>query len=449
MSARKLLALTAFVAALFAFIFLFERKMPSTAERQRKGNLYWDLPEDRLTGLTLTRGPEVVELARADGAAPWRLVKPDAYPADAFAVNGAAGELTELKQASVDSAEARPQDYGLDHPVATAKLVWTDADDPSAVKTRTIEFGVDIPGTDITAARVAGQSTVLFVPSSALAAVKKPVDDFRSRDVFGGRAADVSRIEIFRGRGRLVLFRRDGTWWLSEPVADLADAAEADRFAGQLTGLRTLEFLHGGEDLPALSLQPPLYRVSLTGEKGAVTSVDFGATRSDGNSVYARRDGRVLTVDQEIVAELSKEAEPFRSTSLVAFNRGDVTSVEADFQTDKHTLTRDATGWTAGGKPVLASAADDVLAAIAALKSKGFVDDAAVKALPPPASTVIVRTKTGPPWTIGLRPRAGELVATVSSRPGGFVLDGDVSGKLGAAFARAVTPPTPAPTKKP
>jgi hypothetical protein len=447
-SARKLLALTAIVAALFAFIFLFERRMPSTAERQRKGNLYWDLPEDRLTGLTLTRGAETVEFTRTGGA-PWRMVKPDPYPADAFAVNGAAGELTELKQASVDSAEARPQDYGLDHPVATATLVWTDAEEPSAVKTRTVEFGVDIPGTDITAARVAGQSTVLFVPSSALAAVKKPVDDFRSREVFGGRAADVSRLEILRGRGRLVLFRRDGTWWLSEPVADLADAGETDRLVGQLTGLRTVEFVHGGEDLAALSLQPPLYRVSLTGEKGAVTSVDFGATRSDGNSVYARKDGRIQTVDQEIVAELSKEAEPFRSATLVAFNRGDVTSVEADFQTDKHVLTRDATGWTSGGRPVLASAADDVLNAIAALKSKAFVDEAAVKALPAPASTVIVRTKTGPPWTIGLRPRAGELVATVSSRPGGFVVDGDVSGKLGAAFARAVTSPTPAPTKKP
>ena len=448
MSARKLLALTAFVAALFAFIFLFERKMPSTAERQRKGNLYWDLPEERLTALTLTRGGETVEFARTEGA-PWRMLKPDAYPADSFAVNNTAGELADLKQASVDSAEARPQDYGLDHPVATAKFVWTEAAEPSAVKTRTIEFGVDIPGTDITAARVAGQSTVLFVPSSALAAVKKPVDDFRSRDIFGGRPADVNRVEILRGRGRLVLFRRDGTWWLSEPVADLADAAEADRLVTSLTGLRTLEFMHGGEDLAALSLQPPLYRASLTGEKGAVTAVDFGATRSDGNSVYARRDGRVQTVDQEIVAELSKEAEPFRSATLVAFNRGDVTSVEADFQTDKHTLTRETVGWTSAGRSVLASAADDVLNAIAALRSKGFVDDAEVKALPPPASTVIVRLKAGPPWTIGLRPRAGALVATVSSRPGGFVVDGDVSGKLGAAFARAVTPPTPAPTRKP
>ena len=52
MSAKKLLALTAVVVALFAFIFLFERKMPSTEpSAQRKGDLYWDIPEDRVDAI--------------------------------------------------------------------------------------------------------------------------------------------------------------------------------------------------------------------------------------------------------------------------------------------------------------------------------------------------------------------------------------------------------------
>jgi hypothetical protein len=447
-SAKKLIALTVVVAGLFAFIFLFERKMPSTAERQRKGDLYWDLPEERLTRLTLTRGGETVEFERPEGGR-WRMVKPDSYPADPFAVNNAAGELTDLKRAAVDSEEAKPADYGLEKPVATARLVWTDPDDPTALKTRTIEFGVDVPGTDITAAQVQGQARVLFVPSTSLAAVRKPVDDFRSREVFDGSTSEVNRVAILRGDGRLVLARRDGAWWLLEPVADLAEAGEADRLVTQLTSLRVNEFVRGGEDLAGLSLNPPLYRVSLTGEKGAVTSVDFGATRSDGNSIYARREGHVLTVERDIGDELSKEAEPFRSRALVSFNRGDVTAVEADLGTDKHALARGSDGWSSGGRPVLASAADDVLNAIAAIRSKKFLDDAEAKALPPPAATVVVRTKAGPSWTIGLRPGAGEMLATVSSRPGGFVVDGDVPGKLGAAFARAVTPPTPVPTKKP
>ena len=53
-----------------------------------------------------------------------------------------------------------------------------------------------------------------------------------------------------------------------------------DRLVGELVALRARDFIHSNEDLAALSLSPPLYRVSLTADKGVVTSVDFGATRS-------------------------------------------------------------------------------------------------------------------------------------------------------------------------
>jgi len=78
-----------------------------------------------------------------------------------------------------------------------------------------------------------------------------------------------------------------------------------------------------------MGLNPPLYRVTIGAGKETPVSVDFGATRADGNSIYARREGQVMTVEGEIAEELSKEAEAYRSTSAVAFNRGDVTAVEA------------------------------------------------------------------------------------------------------------------------
>ena len=146
-------------------------------------------------------------------------------------------------------ADARPADYGLEQPTTKATLVWADPDEPKTKKTRTIEFGIEIPGTDIVAAREAGSSTVLFVPSSALQAVKKGADEFRAREVFGD--SDVARLEILRGRGRLVLARKGGTWWLEEPMADLADASEVDRLVGQLTALRVRDFIGMG-DVPVV-----------------------------------------------------------------------------------------------------------------------------------------------------------------------------------------------------
>lgn len=445
MSPKKLLLLTAIVAALFAFIALFERKMPTTSERERKGDLYWDIPEEQIGRIELTRDGEKLEFARAAGSG-WKMIRPEKYPADDFAVNLVATNLAELKRVGEDSADARPADYGLETPVATATLTWTDPQDPKAPKTRTIEFGKEVPGTDVVAARVAGTEKVLFVPESVLADLRKKADDFQSKDVFGGTASAISRMEILRGRSRLVLSRKDAGWWLSEPLADLADSAEADRLAGQLASLRVQEFLHGTQDLAALGLSPPLYRVTVTGDKGALTSVDFGSVRSDGDSVYARRDGQVLTVEREIVDDLSREAEPFRSAKLLAFNRSEVTTLEASFDGASYALQQGDGGWASQGRPVLAASADDVLSALLDLKSRSFLDPAAIATLEAPKASVTVKAKSGLAGTLTFYPRAAEMIAKVSARPGGFLVDSDAPSRLEAAFKKAVTSPTPVST---
>lgn len=449
MSPKKLIGLTAVVAALFAFIVLFERKMPTTAERERKGDLYWDIPADRVDRVELTRGDEKLEFQRVD-AGHWRMLKPQKYPAESFAVSSVVSDLAGLKRTGGEGSDAKPSEYGLDKPAASATFEWTDADAPKVRKTRTVEFGSEVPGTDAVSARLAATQKVLFVPASVLAGIKKNVDEFLSKDVFGGSSPELSRIEILRGRGRLVLARKGGTWWLAEPLADLADAPEADRLAGQITALRAREFVRGGVDLAAQGLNPPLFHVAVTDAKGAATAVDFGSTRSDGNGVYALRDGQVLVVEREIVDDLSKEVEAFRSGRLLDFNRGEVTSIQGVFGAASFLFTQKDGGWSSEGHAILAPAADDVASALVDAQSKGFLDEAAAKALAtvPPEAAVTVKSKTGEPWVLTLFPRAGSAAAKVSGRPGAFAVDPGLAGQLQAAFRKATAPPpTPEPTK--
>ena len=153
MSARKLLLLTTLVVLLFAFILLIERRLPSTAERQQKADLHWELPEDRIEGIALSRTGSVVELAKGkDGV--WRLVKPEPYPADAAAASDVVSQLARLRRAGETSAEGRPEDYGLKTPQATATIFWREDAKTRKPRSRTLEFGIEIPGTDATAARV-------------------------------------------------------------------------------------------------------------------------------------------------------------------------------------------------------------------------------------------------------------------------------------------------------
>ena len=347
MSPRKLLLLTAVVFGLFAFIVFFERKMPTTGERQSKGDLHWDLPEDRVVSVQLDHDGSIVELVH-DGDA-WRLTRPAPYPADSFAASDLARQLAQLRRVGGDSSEARPEDYGLTKPTAKATIVWKDAGDEKKKSTRTIEFGIDIPGTDIAAARVAGQTRVLFVPASVAASVKKPASDYQSKDVFGGSTADVARLDLERGRGHLLLTQRDGIWWMEQPLKDLADADAASRLAGDLTALRVIDFLSADKDtLATWGLAPPLYRVMLSDAKGKATTAEFGSTRSDGNSVYGRREGQAFTVASSIVEEFSKEAEAFRETHLVRFDRAKASALEGTFGADSVKLARGKDGgWSA------------------------------------------------------------------------------------------------------
>lgn len=454
MSPRKLLLLTAIVVLLFGFIFLFERKTATTSERETKGDLHWDLPSDRLVSIRLERADGTVELARS-GAGAWRLVKPQPFPADSMAASDLARDLSQLKRVGGDSSEARPEDYGLKAPEAKATLLWTAENDPKKRESRTLELGIEIPGTDVTAARVAGQSAVLFIPTSVATAVKRNAGEFLSREVFAGSSEDATGIDLEQGRGRLLLSRREGEWWLEQPLADLADGEAVRELISDLTSIRVLDFLSASPgSLRTLGLSPPLYRVTLSDAKGGRMTVEFGVTRSDGNSVYARREGQVFTVPSSAVEELSKEAESFREPRLVRFERSRCERLEAAFGEERFLWVRGRDGgWTAGGRPVLASVAEDALTALLDLKSLSFLDESQTGSLEGrrPDAAIKASISGGPIWEVAVVASPGQAGATVSRRPGGFALSGDAIGRLRDAFRKAgrIPPRTPSPSPSP
>ena len=455
MSAKKLIVLTALVVALFAFVYLFERKMPTTAERQQKGDLVWDLPEERIESIRLERPAGVMELARS-GASTWRLAKPESFPADGFAASDLVSQLARLKRAGGDASEARPEDYGFKSPSAKATLVWKDNPKSAKKLSRTLEFGIEIPGTDATAARVAGSGSVFFVPTSLASAVKKGADEFKSKEVFSSAASDAARLDVDRGRGRLALAKKDGIWWIRQPLSDLAENDPVEKLVGALTALRVLDFIPSppGQSLASVGLAPPLFHVVLADAKGPGVSVDFGSTRSDGNSIYARRESQVFTVASTITEDLSREAEAFREPRLVRFDRGAVAQLDAAFAHSSFSLARREGGWRLAGRALTAPAVDDLLSALFDVKSKAFEDEAAGKALASrqPSATVTVKLSAGEPWVVRFYPKGTETEATVSGRPGAFLIAGDPVSALQAAFQKAATPPTaapPAPTSSP
>ena len=448
MTPRKLIVLTALVVALFAFVFFFERKLPSTTERKQKGDLVWEIPEEQVQSVRLEKGTQVIELARS-GEKSWRLVKPDSYPADGFAASDVVSQLARLRRTSPDSADAKPEDYGLKTPIVKAAISWKDDKKPGKILSRTVEVGIDIPGTETTAARVADSSAVTFVSTNLALAVKKTPDEFKSREIFGPSNPDNSKLDVDRGRGRLSLAKKDGTWWLNQPLSDLADNDAVEKLIGALTALKVIDFLPSppGQGLASLGLSPPLFHVVLSDMKGPGITVDFGASKADGNSVYGRRENQVFTVASTVTEDLTREAEAFREPRLVRFDRGAVTSIEGVFPKTKFLFERKQDGWSLGGKSVMAPPVDDLMTSLLDTRSRSFGDEARAKALGDrqPAATVTVKLSSGQPWIVKVYPESAQAEAVVSPRPGSLALAADAAATLESAFQKAATPPTAAP----
>ncbi|HEY6930531.1 MAG TPA: DUF4340 domain-containing protein [Thermoanaerobaculia bacterium] len=449
MSPRKLLVLTAVVLLLFGFILLFERKMPTTADRERKGDLVWDLPESRIETVRLENGPSLIELQRTNGS--WRLVKPEAYPADSASASDLVSQLASLKRAGAEPPEGKAEDYGLNNASPKATVVWKDESNEKRKLSRTLTIGRDLPGTDATAAR-AGDDLLCFIPSSVASAVRKSADDFKSKDLFTASAFDAARLEIERGRGRLYLAKKNGSWWINQPITDLADGDAVQRLVSDLTGLKAIGFLTPAErqDLASLGLAPPLYRVTLADAKATSTTVDFGATRSDGNSIYARNEGQVLKVPSTITEELSKEAVAFRDAHLMRFERPAATSLTGTFGGKSFAIDKSSGSWTAGGQKLQDSAVEDLLSALLDAKSRSFVDNIAPLKNKTAAASISVKAPAGD-WNVSFYPMHPDSQATVNGRPGAFAVSDETISSLQSAFqkAAAAIAPTPAPTAPP
>ena len=175
----------------------------------------------------------------------------------------------------------------------------------------------------------------------------------------------------------------------------------------------------GGAGLASLGLAPPLFHVVLADAKGPGSSVDFGATRSDGNSVYARRETQVFTVASTVVDDLSREAEVFREPRLLRFDRGSVTQVDGAFAHSSYSLARKDAGWSLPGKGVTGAVRGRPLTAILDLKSKpSSTSRRARPCLPRAGRTVTVKLSRENPGSFDLYP-VGNGSAGDRQRPAG------------------------------
>lgn len=438
----RLIALALVVLGLFAFIWFYERKQPTTEElKEREGKLFPLMETDKVQALRIRNAHG--EFAFKKEGDSWQLIRPIKDEANQWAVSGLLSQLASLKaERALPRSEVKLADYGLEKPEK-----WVEASDASG-RTFKASFGSELPLGNTVAALTDG-SQVFFVSKWVLSDLDKDLSGWRSNELVSFSTADVNAVTVVGSAGRWAAAKAGNSWQLTEPVADLAEKEEVEGVLSDLSAARIKEFLDEGADLAALGLAAPRFSVTLVRKEGAPLTLAFGQERDkDGaKQVACRRGERVFWVDASATSHLAKEPATFRSAKLLQFSAWQVDKLEIERGGQKVAVERKEGVWRSEKGEVDSGPVFSRLNTLSELKVLAFDQ-------PEPnvegVGKVHLVGQEGLDVTASFYPsgKPEEMLAVVKGRPKALVVDkAKVEEVLSGVEELAKPKPTPTPQK--
>ncbi|MCG6963509.1 MAG: DUF4340 domain-containing protein [Acidobacteria bacterium] len=370
MRSGRLLALALVVIAVGAFIFIYERHLPTSEQvKERADKVLANLKQDDVVGLDITNSHGSFQLEKKDDH--WSLLKPIEAAADDSAVGSLLTALTNLKvERALAPGVVKPAEYELDKPEMSVVI---KAKDGSTAR-------LDVGGKTALGSNRAvsiGDGRILLCSGYFTSDLDKDLGAWRSHRVVNLFSDQVASLEVKRPTGGVQAVRKGEHWELLEPVKDLADRDQIRNVISDLNEIRVQQFLDTGSDLAKLGLDHPRYDVTLvrTDGEGAV-ELAFGKVKEvDGKKrVACRRDGKDLFwVSDQAEVGLGKAPVLWRSKKVYPFDAWDVK--EALFVSGKKKVDlkfEDGKWKLADGKDANSTAALGRLSKLSGLEAEAF-----------------------------------------------------------------------------
>lgn len=381
MTPRAVLVLAILVAALAAFIWFFERDLPSSEELAERSRQVLSFAPEDVTAVRVEWEGRAVRLERASleatagrgeagPAAPlveWRLTEPVPARAERSLVEGLLTALAALDRQRT-MADADRAEVGLAEPRGRVTV-------ETRAGAEVLEVGADVPASENVLVALAGDEEVIVTRRSFLTQLEREPGEWRSKDVLFVAREEVSRLRLSSGGAAapgepVVLVRRDGRFYLEAPVEDLAAAEAVDRLLQDLVGLRAQRFLDSPGQAPPppseLGLEPPrAVVVAELAERDEPIRVELGGPTGDGGAVYARVGGQLFETVTELDEAAARPAADWRSRSWTELRSFEIDRVEVvEPGADLLALARDGVDWRRGDDTIPYTAASDLLFAL-------------------------------------------------------------------------------------
>ena len=131
MKSKTTLILLVITAAVFAYMFFYERKAPTTEEAKRQAQNVVNFSREKIDGIVIQNGDDKIDLRRRDKK--WRLETPIKDQADSSLIENLLLDLESWqKDATIPAKEleadkSKLNEYGLSKPKLRLKLSGPDA----------------------------------------------------------------------------------------------------------------------------------------------------------------------------------------------------------------------------------------------------------------------------------------------------------------------------------
>ena len=467
MRPRTLLILLAIVLVLGAFIWFYERTLPSSEERVELGKKVFRLEKDDVTAVSIDSGKGSVRLERVllakrekprfeKGAPPpasseWRMVRPLATRADAFAVDRLLEALASLdKSRTLEGAD--PKAVGLDKPRATLRLTTKKGE-------TVLKLGAEVPPGGNLVAGVGGRKETYVVADTILTDADRDPLDWRDRQMVHGDREDVERITLTGAAGGpVVLVRQPQGFRIEKPIADRADRELTEGLLADLTGLMAERFVPPGKTAADLGLSPPRETVEVAFKGKPPLRIDLGSPvtgtaapegQTTGELTYARIGDALFEARTRLAEAARRAPAAWQAVQLSAFEVYQIESATVKDAQATLQLTREGTDWKRGGTVISFLPVSDLWSVLTSAKATRLLSPAEAQGLragaSPPLVTFILHTKEGDE-TLTLYPEQKEgAPARASGRDAVLLLSADTLHQIQAKLqdvktAKPVTP---------
>jgi Domain of unknown function (DUF4340) len=400
MNAKRTWTWFAVAAALFAFIFFFERHWRQPAPGPEPV-----LPNLKAAAVTSVQvypaGEFEIRAERTNQM--WFLTKPIEYPAQAARIEAL---LTTLEQLTPVAPPLTAHDlrrhpnaeveYGLENPQATLVLRQDHY-------SRQLRFGkLTAPG-DQVFMRIVGVDGIYVVDADLLKLIPHATNDWRDTTfMYRGGPLVFDRLVVTNAT-KVIEFQRDttnNTWRMTYPLKVRADSTRLNNSLRQLGALQVTQFVsdNAGADLETYGLRPAELELILANGTNPVAHLFFGKTNAAGQ-VFAKRQSLpgIVAVNGEPLVAWRASVNDFRDRHLISLPKT-LGPVEVRGE-DHFTLLPQTNGWQISPQnfPVDAQLAADFLATLVTVQIDFYKNavtepDLSTNGLLKPAHSILLKT---------------------------------------------------------